>query len=206
MIFWGRNIARCVFGESWEGREREGERDDKKQEFLREWKAIPWNGAHKEILLSNCYQNFLRLVYPKKCSWCLLFSLFGIIQIFQLRSENDWENLGKPCHCSIMPSNFLYAAVLALWVANVSIEMQTPRIWRWLCAASIRESLYCKARAYISWWSNIENSFLDTCQDCWCENVIWFILHRLHLLRGKSLALMDWGGGWKLNDISCASL
>ena len=90
-----------------------------------------------------------------------MFSLFEIIQIFQLRSENDWENLGKPCHCSIMPSHFLYAAVLALWVANISIEMQPPAFGDGFVQlpSETLPTLYYKTRACMRCWSNIEKVF-----------------------------------------------
>ena len=83
-----------------------------------------------------------------------------------------------------------------------------PHLEMALCSFHPRLSLLFTIKQEHVWGAGqtLRKSSLDTCQDCWCENVIWFILHRLHLLRGKSLALMDWGGGWKLNDISCASL
>ena len=128
----------------------------------------------------------------------LVFSLFKVIQRFQLRSENDWENLGKPCHCSIMPSNFLYAAVLALWVANISIEMQAPAFGDGFVhfPSETLPALYYKARAYMSCWSNIEKSFLDTCMSgllMWKCDLIHFTsfapaprkISRLNGLRGR---------------------
>ena len=125
-------------------RAREGgrERDDKKQEFLREWKAIPWNGAHKEILLSNCYQNFLRLVYPKKM---LLVSIVLFVWNNTYISIEKWKWLGKSRQALPLQYN---AEPFSLCCSSCPLSGKykhwdaTPRIWRWLCAASIRDSPY----------------------------------------------------------------